>query len=227
MANDAAMMPSTMNTQNPGNPRHSASTVFATTAIACFAYFVLALLLLHLLRPDRAPATTFISGYAVGPYGWVMTTAWLAVSGGCLMLLLGLTRSGPRSGAARLGTFLMGILWISVLITAIFPPSKKGEPSISGEIHTITFFVNMTCILLASVLLPVGFGSDPRWRAFRRTAATLASLLVFALVLQFLMAYLEVLPGLANRFFATVFIVWLLAIAIRLRTVALESAREA
>jgi hypothetical protein len=36
-----------------------------------------------------------------------------------------------------------------------------------------------------------------------------------------------VLPGLANRFFATVFIVWLLAIAIRLRTVALESAREA
>jgi Protein of unknown function (DUF998) len=214
-----------MTTQNLGNPHHSASTVFATTAIACFAYFVLALLLLHVLRPDRALATSFISGYALGPYGWVMTTAWLAVSGGCLMLLLGLTRSGPRSGAARFSTFLFGVLTLSVLITAIFPPSR--QPSISGEIHTITFFVNMTCILLASVLLPVGFGSDPRWRAFRRTAATLASLLVFALVLQFLMAYLEVVPGLANRFFATVFIVWLLAISIQLRAVARDAAREA
>ena len=59
-----------MTTQNSGKHRH-----FATTAIACFAYFALALLLLHLLRPDYAPATTWISGYAVGPYGWIMTTA--------------------------------------------------------------------------------------------------------------------------------------------------------
>ena len=210
-----------MTTQNTTTPR-STSTLFATTAIACFAYWALALLLLHALRPDRAVATSFISGYAVGPYGWVMTTAWLAMSGGFLVLLLGLTRSGPRSGAGRFGTFLFGILTLSVLLTAIFPPSR--QPSISGEIHTITFFVNMTCILLASVLLAVGFGSDPRWRAFRRTAATLASLLVFALVLQFLMAYFEVLPGLANRFFATVLIVWLLAISIRLRAVACDSA---
>jgi hypothetical protein len=50
----------------------------------------------------------------------------------------------------------------------------------------------------------------------------LASLLVFAFVLQFLTAYFEVLYGLANRFFVTVLIVWLLAISIRLRAVARE-----
>ncbi len=203
------------------------STFFSTTAIACFAYFAFALLLLHALRPDRALATTWISGYAIGPYGWVMTTAWLAASSGCLMLLLGLARSGPRSGAARFGTLLMGILSLGLLITAIFPPGKKGEPSISGEIHSITFLVNVVCILLASVLLSVGFGSDARWRAFWRTAATLASLLVFAFVLQFLTAYFEVLYGLANRFFATVLILWLLAISLQLRAVARDSAREA
>jgi hypothetical protein len=71
-------------------------------------------------------------------------------------------------------------------------------------------------------LAAVGFGSDPRWRAFQRTAVTLASLLVFAFVLQFLAAYFEVLYGLANRFFATVLIVWLLAISIRLRALARE-----
>jgi Protein of unknown function (DUF998) len=206
-----------MTTQHIGKASRFTTTL-ATTAIACFAYFALALLLMHALRPERALATTFISGYAVGRYGWVMTTAWLAFSSGCLMLMLGLARSGPRSGPARLGTLFVGILSLGALITAIFPPTPG--PSLSGEIHGMTFFVNMACILLASVLLSVGFGSDSHWRAFQRTAATLASLLVFALVLQFLAAYFEVLPGLANRFFAAVLIAWLLAISIRVRALA-------
>jgi len=122
--------------------RRSASTLFANTAIACFACWALALLLLHALRPDRALATTWISGYALGPYGWVMTTGWLAASCGCVLLALGLARSGPRTGAARLGRLLLGILALGLLTTAIFPPGKKGEASISGEIHSISFLVN-------------------------------------------------------------------------------------
>jgi hypothetical protein len=188
----------------------------ATTAIVCFAYFALALLLMHALRPERELATTWISGYAVGRHGWVMTTAWLALSSGCLMLVLGLARGGPRSRAALLGTLLLGVLSAGTLITAIFPPG----PSRSGEIHSISFLVNAGSILLASVLLSVGFGSDPRWRSFQRTAAALASLLVFAFVLQFFTAYFELLYGLANRFFATMLIAWLLAISIRLRALA-------
>jgi len=188
----------------------------ATTAIVCFAYFALALLLMHALRPERELATTWISGYAVGRHGWVMTTAWLALSSGCLILVLGLARGGPRSRAALLGTLLLGILSAGTLITAIFPPG----PSRSGEIHSISFMVNAGSILLASVLLSVGFGSDPRWRSFQRTAAALASLLVFAFVLQFFTAYFELLYGLANRFFATMLIAWLLAISIRLRALA-------
>jgi hypothetical protein len=203
-----------LTTQNVGMAR--CFTFFATTAIVCFAYFALALVLVHALRPERELATTWISGYALGRHGWVMTTAWLAMSSGCLMLVLGLARGGPRSRAARLGTLLLGILSTGTLITAIFPPG----PTRSGEIHSISFLMNVGSILLASVLLSVGFGSDPRWRAFQRTAATLASLLVFAFVLQFLTAYFEVLYGLANRFFATVLIAWLLAISIKLRALA-------
>ena len=190
----------------------------ATTAIACFAYFAIALLLMHALRPERGVASTYISGYAVGPYGWVMTTAWLAASSGCLMLVLGLARTGPRSAAARLGTLLLAIVSIGLLLTAIFPPG----PTRSGEIHSALFLVNVLSVLLASVLLAVGFGSDSRWRSFRRTAATLASLLVVAFVLMFLTAYTEVLPGLANRFFVTVLVGWWLAISIKLHALARE-----
>lgn len=58
---------------------------------------------------------------------------------------------------------------------------QRGSP-IQPRVKStaLLFLVNVVCILLASVLQSVGFGSDPRWRAFRRTAATLASLLVFA-----------------------------------------------
>jgi len=74
-------------------PVASVSLVLANTSIACFTYSVLSLLLLHVLRPDYAPAHHMISDYAVGRYGWVMTSFFLSTSGGCLMLLLGLVRS--------------------------------------------------------------------------------------------------------------------------------------
>jgi hypothetical protein len=50
-----------MHTQEIGTPTHFASTFFASAAIACFAYSVLALLLLHALRPDYAPVRHMIS----------------------------------------------------------------------------------------------------------------------------------------------------------------------
>jgi hypothetical protein len=212
-----------MTAPNSTTPR-SMSTLLANTAIACFACWALALLLVHALRPDRPLATTFISGYAVGPHGWVMTMGWLAASCGCLMLALGLARSGPQSAAARVGRLLLVILALGFLITAIFPSDRKGQPSLSGEIHEMFFFVNVASFLLASVLLAVSYRTDPRWRNFGRTAAILASLLVFTCALQFLTAYFQVFYGLVNRFFITVIIVWLLATSIRLRAVERGSA---
>jgi hypothetical protein len=53
-------------TENVGKVSRSTSGSLATAAIVCFAYSVIALLILHFLRPDYAPATNFISNYAVG-----------------------------------------------------------------------------------------------------------------------------------------------------------------
>ncbi|MFS8086691.1 MAG: DUF998 domain-containing protein [Acidobacteriota bacterium] len=202
---------------------HFTSTFFATSAIACFAYSVLALLLLHVLRPDYAPAKYMISDYANGRYGWVMTTCFLAMGCGCLMLLLGLARSGPSSVAARLGKVLLGIASIGMVGAAIFPTDPEGAPlSRSGYIHGISFLPNVGSIILATVLLSVSFGSQQRWRAYRRTAVTLASFVVLAFVLQFLTLVWRAAPGLANRLFITVLLAWLLTTSIRLRALTHE-----
>lgn len=198
----------------------STSVFFATASIACFTYSVFALLLLHVLRPDYAPVHHFISDYAVGRYGWVMTTWFLTMSCGCLMLLLGLVRSGPTLVAARIGTLLLGVASIGLVVSAIFPTDVQLPSTRSGEIHDMSFLVNIGSILLAIVLLSVSFGSQPRWRPYRRTALTLAGLVVLAIVLQFLTLHKGAPYGLANRLAVTVLLAWLLATSIRLRAVA-------
>jgi hypothetical protein len=203
------------------------STFFVTTAISCFCYSLFALLLLHLLRPDYALRSHMISDYAVGPYGWVMTTCFLAMGCGLLALLLGLFRSGPRSAVARIGTLLLGIAVLGLVVSAIFPTDLPGAPSTrSGAIHDTSFLVNVGSIILATMLLSLSFGGDSRWRPYRRTAVLLASLIVIAFVLQFLTLHRGMPYGYTNRLFVALLYGWLLVTSIRLRAVARDSAHE-
>jgi len=202
-----------MTTQNLGNPPRFTSAFFATVAIACFAYCVLALLLLHLLRPDISPATSEISDYAFGPYGWVMTTVFIVWGIGLLALSLGLLRSGPRSVAAWIGSGLLSIAFVGGLIAAIFP---------SGGVHVLNFFVGNGSLFLSFVLLSVSFFSDSRWRSYRITAVTLLALVIVAFILLFLVPHPGMLFGFVNRSFAALLFAWLLSTSIRLRALACE-----
>ena len=49
--------------------RQAFTSLFATSAIACFTYAVLTIIVLHVLRPEYAPASHMISDYGVGSYG--------------------------------------------------------------------------------------------------------------------------------------------------------------
>jgi hypothetical protein len=200
-----------MTTQSLRNPRHFTSTFFASAAIACFAYSVLALLLLHLLRPDISPAEHMISAYAIGPYGWVMTTVFIAMSCGFLSLSLGLLCSGPQSVAAWLGSGLPLIAFVGGLISATFP---------AGEIHELSFLANVGSLILSLVLLSVSFFSDSRWRSYAITAVMLGALVIVAFILLFLVPHPGLLFGFVNRSFTALLFAWLLATSIRLRALA-------
>lgn len=197
------------------------ATFFGTAAIVCFAYAALALVLMHLLRPDYSPINHMISDYAVGPYGWVMQTVFVGMSVGCIMLLVGLARDGPTSIAARISIVLLAVASIGLVVSAIFPTDLLGGPSTqSGRIHTVSFFVNIVSIIVAVVLLTVTFGGDPPWRSYRRTSLILLSLIAVAFVLQFLTLRKGAPYGLANRFFVCVLFAWFIVTANRLRNLA-------
>lgn len=204
--------------ENAGKASGSTSGAFAVAAVACFVYAVMALLTLHVLRPDYAPATNFISNYAVGRYGWIMTTWFLAMSCGLLMLAAGLYANGLRSIVALLGIFLLVIAAIGLIVSAIFPTDAPGAPSTpTGAIHDISFLVNVGSIFIAAVLLSVSFGVHPAWRSYRRTAWILTSLILTGFVVQFLTLHKGMPYGLANRYFVAVLFLWLFAVSFRLR----------
>ena len=196
---------------------------FGSITIVCFAYATLALLLMHLLRPDYAPAIHMISEYAVGQYGWVMMTCFLAMACGCLTLLFGLVRSGPGSAVAWAGTLLLALPAMGLVVSALYPMDGSGtSPTRTGEIHDISFLINVVSIFLATVLLSVGFGSSPRWRSFQRIAVILSLLIVLAFILQFLTIQWRELFGLANRFFVVVLFTWFFATSLELRKMGMD-----
>jgi hypothetical protein len=59
--------------QSTHRASHSTSAFFAGGATGCFSYALLAI-----LRPDYTLSNHMISDYAVGRFGWIMTTAFVA-----------------------------------------------------------------------------------------------------------------------------------------------------
>jgi hypothetical protein len=79
--------------QQKSRRRHS--TILPAMATAFFVHFLAALFLMHIVRPDYTIVDHMISDYAVGQFGWIMTTAFISVALGCLTLGIGLFRYGP------------------------------------------------------------------------------------------------------------------------------------
>jgi uncharacterized protein DUF998 len=192
----------------------------AVLAMAFEAWFVIALIALHILRPDLAPSRTMISRYAVGPYGGLMTSAFVAAAIADLMLLLGLLRVGPTALGARAAEVVLGIRMVGLLTSAVFPMDVPPAPAtLAGSIHEVSFMVNVPCSVLAALLLATSLGSDARWRPFRRTAwaLTLAEVVTFVLTVVAIRVHRNY--GVISQLYAATLVIWVFAVALRMRAI--------
>jgi len=192
----------------------------AVAAIALFVYATIVLGVLHVLRPDYAPASNFVSNYAVGPYGWVMSTFFIAFSFGLVSLVTGLCASRVRSGVALAGFAALLITAAGLVVTAIYPTDLPGAPyTRSGDIHELSFKVNVVGILVGVFCLSTALGKYSAWRGNRRTLWTLAIFVAIALVVQFATLRKGLPYGIANRFFVAAVFAWMGFVADRLRRI--------
>ena len=96
-------------------------------------YFALVIVAMHFIRPDINPIERPTSKYAVGPFGYLMTSAFLSLSVGTWALVLGLRRDLRHSSPFRIGTTFLALWGVGLLVAATFPIDPEGHRTRSQE----------------------------------------------------------------------------------------------
>ena len=80
---------------SPGLHTRTQLARIATVAPVGIVYFAVIIVALHFLRSDLDPMRRPTSEYAVGSYGFLMTSAFFSMSLGSFALVIGLYREVP------------------------------------------------------------------------------------------------------------------------------------
>ena len=155
------------------------STRAARLAIVAIASYQILLVALIFLRPDLAPSWHTISEWAIGPYGWIMSGAFLisALSYAALFVMLKSQLHGPMG---RIG---LGILLISAIGAAgvgIFttdPMPLHSSLSTRGTLHVIFGTSQLVFLPFAALLINLSLArNNEAWRSARRVLLWTAGL---------------------------------------------------
>src|SRR5437660_7134540 len=115
------------------------SAVASYFTLSSVVYYATAIVLLHVLRTDFDPKYRYLSEYAVGPYGGLMTSTFFALSAGSLALAFGLWRSVSSKPRFLPGLLLWLICACAVFVAGIYTGDLQGTPRTQmGKIHDQT-----------------------------------------------------------------------------------------
>ena len=173
------------------------ATVTRRVVFVCAAYFVIVLVILHILEPEFDPRFRFMSEYALGDYGWLMTTAFFALGLAPFVAAVGLRELHLSSRSTRIGLGLLLVAGIFIWLAGIF---KDSIP------HLLASVVVFPSIVMAVFLLSWTFRQTAGWHKIYR--ATL--LIAIGMLAAFLSMTADVgMPGLQQRVFIVLFLLWL------------------
>jgi hypothetical protein len=195
--------------------------LLAVLGIIGAAFFAVALVALHFLEPEYND-TPAMSLYALGRYGGLMVAAFCALGVGYLALAFGLRGATAASGAARLGSILLGLAGFWFVVSGMFRVHAPGTPmTFSGVMHGLGFIMGVPTLIASILVLSRAFGRDNRWRSFRPVSSALG---LAALILFLIAFFAPGIPGTAvvilSRVFVSTFVLWLLLTALRLHSIA-------
>jgi hypothetical membrane protein len=90
----------------------------------------------------------------------------------------------------------------------------------AGTIHNIVGNIAFFGFPIGVIFLSLGMGKDERWRSFRRRALALSLLVVVTVILTIVGSNLGIGYGVIQRIANVAVLVWMLAVALHLRSVA-------
>ncbi len=187
----------------------------ALIAIGGIVYFMVAVVVLHFLRPEYNLINHAVSNYAVGPNGNLMTAAFFVLALSVFALALGLIGSIAPTNLSRVAILLLCLASSGMVVIGVFPGDVHAlhpPATITGVIHWTAAGISFLSIMIAAFLLSSSFKSDERWQVFRRPCFALALATVGALWLYGILALVGWI-GIGQRIYITVCLVWLLVLA--------------
>ena len=158
------------------------STRAARLAIVAIASYQILLIALIFLRPDLATSWHTISEWAIGPYGWIMSGAFLisAISYAALFVLLKPQLHGSQ-GRIGLGILLMCVIGAIGVGTCTTDPMPLHSPlSTRGTLHMIFGTGQLVLLPFAALLINLSLArNNEAWRSARRVLLWTAGLPLF------------------------------------------------
>jgi hypothetical protein len=180
-------------------------------------------LLLHVLRPDYNPLRRFLSEYAVGRFGVLMTAAFLLQALISLALVIGLFRDVRHSGSLLAGCAFLTIAALTLTVAAVFPTDlidpAGDQPRLitrAGVVHQSAGAISFLARIVAFLSLSCAYRSDNRWQALAPTAYRVA-LAFLALFFTFVVMVPWDLGGLAQRGAVAGSLLWMFLSGLHLR----------
>jgi hypothetical membrane protein len=193
-----------------GRARWSArlAKIYRRVVFACAAYYVVVLAALHVLSSEFDPRYRFMSEYVWGEYGWLMTTTFFVLGLAAFTVAAGLRHFHQSSRSARIG---FGLLFVGALFVCLAGVFKDFTP------HLLAGSVAIPSVVMAVLLLSWSFRRVAEWREIHGVTLVVA--------LGMLAAFLAInmhfaMPGVLQRVFLSLFLLWLSVVAHRLARVA-------
>lgn len=150
--------------------------------VASAAAFVVLFAMLHLLRRDLNPTWRFPSEYALGSYGWMMVTAFIALALATFTLArtVGSYLTGWRSVAGQAALMVSAV---GLLIASVFTTDPSTTPAAQftseGKIHGFGATL-LTVLPIAIIVLTWAVHRTPAYRSIRRRLTIVGAFAVVA-----------------------------------------------
>src|SRR3984885_9305390 len=115
--------------------------IAAVVSILATAYYLTAAVGAHIVMTQYNFFSDYISDYAVGPWGWIYGSAFLASAVGCLALAVSLVILIPSQALSRIGIALLVLVGATFVIdfafpTDILPPGARPTTG-TGVVHLL------------------------------------------------------------------------------------------
>jgi hypothetical protein len=206
------------------SPTRATTARSSAVALAASIMFVALVALLHMLRADLAPRAHVLSEYALGPTGWAMTLAFLALAASFAALIF-VVRPHVAGWRGVIGLVALGVAAVGATLGGLFAMDPVGTPpdlaSTSARLHNLGFMLGGPGALFAITFVNWALARSPTWSGSRRmlvgtTILAWAAMIVFAVAVSMLMSNPQggdMLIGLWNRLLVLSWIVWVIALA--------------